>query len=262
MPDNHYEHQKRTLYDPTGAVIWASDAVSGVQYPRFKLAWGVDGSAADASASSPLPVTDATVALAIGAKDSTLPADGIAILINDSGTSRVPGADRTVGGFTAIAISGAVAHDAADELKPVKIGAKATTALSGLTLVADADRTNLFAGVDGVLIVRPHCNLEDIVSGNATNTDGSSTSCISAQGSGIKTCLMAVTLANSSATNITVDIKDGSTAKWTFPVPANGGVTHPFPVPLVGTANTAWNFDASAGVTTLTCSMLGFKSKV
>ena len=73
---------------------------------------------------------------------------------------------------------------------------------------------------------------------------------------------MSVTLANSSATNITVDIKDGSTVKWTFPVPASGGVTHTFPIPLRGTAATAWNFDGSAAATTLTCSMIGFKSKV
>lgn len=34
----------------------ATDDISGVQYPRVKVSWGVDGSAVDASATNPLPV--------------------------------------------------------------------------------------------------------------------------------------------------------------------------------------------------------------
>lgn len=158
--------------------------------------------------------------------------------------------------------AGDVAHDSADSGNPVKVGFKATTALSGLTLVANTDRTNAFAGIDGVQITRPHCNLEDIVTGNATDTAGTSTSCIAAQGSGIKTYLTSVILCNTSATAITVDIKDGSTVKVSLPLPAGSGCIFNPPVPIPGTANTAWNFDGSAAATTVTCSMVGFKSKV
>lgn len=158
--------------------------------------------------------------------------------------------------------AGNVAHGSADSGNPVKQGAKATTALSGLTLVANAGRTDLFAGVDGVQIMRPHCNLEDIVTGNATNTDGTSTQCIAAQAAGIKTYLVSVVLANTSATAITVDIKDGSTVKTSLPLPAGSGCVYNPPVPIPGTAATAWNFDGSAAATTVTCSMVGFKSKV
>lgn len=258
--DNHYEHQKRTLYDPTGNVLWASDTVSGVQYPRIKVVWGADGSAADASASNPLPITDAALAAAIQTDNTAISTKGIGLIGSASGTAHLVPLDT--GANNAIEVSGGVAHDATDSGNPINLGARASTALSGLTLVANADRTYLYAGVDGVLVVRPHCNLEDIVSGNATNTDGASTECIAAQATGIKTYLMAVTLANSSASAITVDIKDGTTVKWTFPVPATGGVTHSFPIPIPGTAATAWNFDGSAAATTLTCSMIGFKSKV
>jgi hypothetical protein len=163
------------------------------------------------------------------------------------------GAVRTIGNAD---------HDAADAGKPVKIGAKAETSLSGLTLVADGDRTDLFAGIDGVLITRPHCNLEDIVTGNASNTDGSSTSCIASSGAGVKTYLTSVILTNTSSSNIYVEIKDGATAKLTIPVPANGGAIFTPQVPIPGTAATAWNFDASAATTTVYCSMVGFKSKV
>ena len=98
---------------------------------------------------------------------------------------------------------------------------------------------------------------ESSISGNASNTDGTSTACIAAQGSGVRTYLTDVTITNTSSNNIYVEIKDGSTAKWTFPVPANGGVTHQFKTPLKGTANTAWNFDPSAATTTVYCSMSG-----
>lgn len=162
---------------------------------------------------------------------------------------------------------GGVAHDGADSGNPHKIGAKATTALSGLTLVANADRTDLFAGVDGVQIVRTHCNLEDVVQERATNTDGASTafsSGLAAPGSGVRLWITGVTISNSSSSFCTVDLRDGSAGSvlWTFPVPATGGVTHKFDPPLKLTANTALAFDASAATTTLTISANGFKSKV
>lgn len=155
-----------------------------------------------------------------------------------------------------------VAHDAVDSGDPAKIGAKAIAGLSTATLVAAADRTNLYSGLDGALINRPHCGLEDIVSGNATNTDGTSTQCIAAQAAGIKTYLTSIVLCNTSATAITVDIKDGSTVKVSLPLPAGSGCVFNPPVPIPGTAATAWNFDGSAAATTVTCSMVGFKSKV
>jgi len=35
----------------------ATDEISSVHYPRVKVSWGVDGSAVDASATNPLPIT-------------------------------------------------------------------------------------------------------------------------------------------------------------------------------------------------------------
>lgn len=160
------------------------------------------------------------------------------------------------------ASAGDVAHDAADSGNPHKIGAKATTSQSGLTLVANADRTDAYAGIDGVLLTRPHTNLESIVTGNASNTDGTSTQCIAAQAAGIKTYLTSIILTNMSATGIYVEVKDGATAKLTIPLPASGGAIFNPPVPIPGSAATAWNFDPSAAATTVYCSMVGFTSKV
>lgn len=170
----------------------------------------------------------------------------------------------TVSTLTTLA-NGQTAHDAAATGSPLRVGAKAETALSGVTLVADGDATDLHAGVDGVLIVRPHCNLEDIVSGVAAITDGSSTSVIAAQGSGVKVYVTSVVIANTSATAVTVDLRDGTggSVKATYPVPANtAGVVHSLPVPLPFSADTAVAADPSAAASTVTVTLAGFRSKV
>jgi len=174
----------------------------------------------------------------------------------------IPLTTDSQGNLRTMVAGGFINHDSADLGSPVKVGNRATNSLSALTLVADGDRTDAFAGVDGVQIVRPHSNLEDIVSGNASNTDGTSTQVIAASGAGVKTYITDITITNTSASNIIVELKDGTTTKWTFPVPANGGVTHAFTTPIPGTANTAWNFDPSAATTTVYCSAAGFKSKI
>lgn len=159
------------------------------------------------------------------------------------------------------------AHDAADSGNPLKIGGKAESSLSGVTLVADGDRTDAYLGLDGVLITRPHANLEDIVQERTTNTDGASTgfaSGLAAPGAGIRIYLTSCTISNSSASFATIDIRDGTagTVLWTFPLPATGGVTHNFTLPLKFTANTAVAFDASAATSTIAIACNGFKSKV
>lgn len=159
-----------------------------------------------------------------------------------------------------------VAHDAADSGAPYKQGFKATTSLAGLTLVANADRTDGFAGVDGVQITRPHANLEDLLTPvPVAITDGSSTSVMASAGAGVKNYVTTCIIANTSATAVTVDLRDGAagTVKATFPVPANtSGVVCNFPVPLGFSAATAVCADPSAAASTITVTLLGFKSKV
>ena len=158
-----------------------------------------------------------------------------------------------------------VAHDAADSGEPLKTGHKAVAGLSGLTLVAAADRTDSYAGLDGAQYVRPHCGLEDIVSGVAAITDGSSTSVIASAGAGVKNYITSVMIANTSATAVTVDLRDGAagTVKATLPVPANtSGVVCNYPIPLPFSAATAVCADPSAAASTVTVTLIGFKSKV
>lgn len=159
---------------------------------------------------------------------------------------------------------GGVAHGASDSGNPVKVGMKATTSLSGLSLVSDAQRTDMFAGVDGVQIVRLNSNLEGIVSGVAAITDGSSTSVIASQGAGVKTYITEVIMANSSATAVTVDLRDGAagTVKATFSVPAGSGCHKTLTTPIPFSAATAVCADPSAAASTVTVTLVGFKSKI
>lgn len=162
-------------------------------------------------------------------------------------------------------VAGDIANDGVDSGNPVKVGSKAIAGQSTATLVSAADRVEQYAGLDGVQLVRPHCGLEDIVSGVLANTDGASTSVIAAQGAGIRTYITTVILANTSATAVTVDLRDGAagSVKATFPVPAStSGVVCNLPVPLGFTANTAVCMDGSAAASTVTCTLIGFKSKV
>ncbi len=179
-------------------------------------------------------------------------------------TNALPAGTNNIGDVDVLTLPGA-AHDAAVSGNPVRVGARAETSLSGITLVADGDTTDLYAGVDGVQITRPHCNLEDIVSGVAAITDGSSTSVIASAGAGVKVYITSVVISNSSATAVTVDLRDGAagTVKATYPVPANtAGVVHSLPVPIPFSAATAVCADPSAAASTVTVTLVGFKSKV
>ena len=161
------------------------------------------------------------------------------------------------------------AHDAADSGNPLKLGGKATASLSAATMVAAADRTDAAFGLDGVLITRPFANLEDLVQERTTNTDGAATAFASGLGSpgaSVRLYITSCTLANSSASFVTVDLRNGSAGAvlWTIPVPATGGAVENFggtPLKVTDTA-TALAFDASAATSTLTISCKGFKSKL
>lgn len=251
----------------TGATIGA-DEISSVKYQRVKLIHGADGvNAGDVSTANGLPVqlqsgqtlATVTTVTAVTAITNALPAGTNAIgkLAANSGVD-IGDVDVT----SAVITGGAVAHDSADSGNPIKVGAKAIAALSGATLVSAADRADNQADLDGALIVRNNFALGDLVNGNASNTDGSSTQVLAAGAAGVKHYITDVTITNTSASNIYVELKDNTTVKWTFPVPANGGVTHHFASPLGGTAATAWNFDPSAAATTVYCSVSGFKSKI
>jgi hypothetical protein len=159
------------------------------------------------------------------------------------------------------------AHGATDSGAPVKIGCRADSSLADNSLVSSAQRSDALCDLDSAIITR-RIVLGDVVQDRKTDTAGTATaftSGLAAPGSGVRLWITKCTFSNSSASNITVDLTDGSggTALWTTPVPATSGAIEVWPdAPLKLTANTALGFDASAAATTLTVSCNGFKSKL
>lgn len=164
-----------------------------------------------------------------------------------------------------VGVDGLVAHDSADSGNPVKIGAKATASIEGLTQVAESDRTDVRADLNGVLITRPHTTLEEIITERVSDTGGSSTAFtnFAAGGAGIHNYVTTIVIHNSSATDGYVDFRDGTAGSviMTVPVPAGGGAVVNLPVPLKGAANTALAYDVSAALSTVYITVVGFQAQ-
>lgn len=139
----------------------------------------------------------------------------------------------------------------------------ASHSLSTLTgaLQTTAYRSYIVSDLDRAGVSR-HFIRGDATSGTANNTDGASTSCIASAGSNIGTALTHISLFNTSASAVLVDIKDGTTVKMTGLIPAGSGWSPTLLTPLIGTAATAWNFDPASATTTIYCNMIGYKMRV
>lgn len=163
-------------------------------------------------------------------------------------------------------VVGEVADDSPDSGNPVKIGAFAEQNPSTSIMVADADRTNVHADIDGLLMTKPYTSYGDILVERVTNTDGASTaSVVFGATASARNMITSIAVYNSSTTNGFVDIRDGTagTVLFTIPAPANGGSIINFPLPLrQTTANTALAYDVSAALSTIYISFIGFKSRV
>lgn len=238
-----------TANSGTGGAVFATDDITGVHYPITKIAFGALDTAtlvAD-SASSHFPVkigdpvgggTEAAALRVTLANDST----GL-VSVDDNGGSLT--VDGTV---TASNAAGDVAHDGIDSGNPVKIGAVAES--TEITAVADGDRTNLMATLNGKLVNHPYAVPERYTSGvTAAITGTANTSVIAAPGAGLKLYVTHVLVTNSHATvGTVVEIKNGTTVLYRGnAAAAGGGFSVTLPVPLVLTANTALN---AANVTT------------
>ena len=161
-------------------------------------------------------------------------------------------------------VTGGVPHDSVDAGNPLKLGAKAEASVTAVTNVADADRTDVYADINGVLLTKDHVPYGDIIVTRVTDTGGTSTAftafgAVASQRNYITT----ITVYNSSTTNGFLDLRDGTggTVIYTIPLPALGGATISFQVPLrQPTVNTALAYDVSAAISTIYISAVGFKS--
>src|SRR3990167_835341 len=226
---------------------------------------GLVGSASGGGGLIPASATDGPLAN-LGANN-----DGAATLAAE--TTKVIGtvtiaAAQTLAPVTTVSTltGGAIAHDAADSGNPHKIGAKVETSPKGITLAADADRTDLYADADGLLMVKLNTSLADVISERVTDTAGTSAAFTTFGAvASTKNYVTSIALYNSSATNGFVDFRDGTAGAvlWTMPLPTLGGSVISSAVPLFKTsANTALAYDVSEALTTVYISISGFQSKV
>lgn len=163
-------------------------------------------------------------------------------------------------------VVGNVAHDSADSGVPVKVGAKAESSPAGITLVADADRTDLYADLDGLLMVKGLTAFGDIKSDRVADTGGTSTAFTNLNATAsVRNYVTTIVIYNTSATDGYVDFRDGTGGSviFTAPAPKGSGCVISLPVPLrQPTTNTALAYDVSAALTTVYISVVGFQSKV
>ncbi len=162
--------------------------------------------------------------------------------------------------------AGDIAHDAVDSGNPVKVGAIASNSIEGRTQVANADRTDAVADLNGVLLQRPHTTLEEAIAERDSITSGTSTAfagAFAAPGAGNHLYVTAMSVANTSSTDTFIDFQDGAsgTVIWTMSLPANGGANMTFPVPLKVADNTALAYQIGTGVSTAFISVSGFTAQ-
>lgn len=235
-----------------------------------------------------LPVSLAgNQAVSINASSTTLPvsvAGNVGVTLNATTTNigvtlaaSLPAGTNAIGNVSVTGVTvvssltsltgGAVAHDAADSGNPIKIGLKAESSLSGATMVADGDRTDAYADLDGVQIVKNGTPWGDLLSERQADTAGTSNAFTTfGATASARNMITQVTIHNSHATtNGYVDFRDGTAGAifFTFPAPATGGCVVHFDPPLrQPTANTALAYDVSAAISTIYISVNGYKSKV
>lgn len=189
-------------------------------------------------------------------------ASAVAVPITDnSGTITVDdgGTSLTVDGSVTATCVGNAAHDAAVSGNPVLTAAEARS--SENTAVANGDVARLITDLVGKLITSPYAPSDLTWQGTGSKTDTSDLAVKAAAGSGVRNYITSIIVANTSSTDTTVIVKDGSTEICRVPAPANSGAVLQFPVPLKGTANTAVNIASAASVSTMYITAAGYTGR-
>ena len=157
-------------------------------------------------------------------------------------------------------VDGAIAHDAADAGKPIKIGGKASSGVP--TAVAGADRVDGFFDLLGRFVtstyMQPQVRSGDVVGPKTvTLTATTNAAVLAAPGAGLSLHVTRLKVGNTSATLTRLDIVEGGsdgasdgTVVDSMPLAANGGgYTYIFDPPYKLPSNTPLKARLSAGVT-------------
>lgn len=126
----------------------------------------------------------------------------------------------------------------------------------------DLDYTPVGVTGHGHVLTAPYAHPATSLNGTASATGTSDTSVIAAQGAGVRIYVTSIFIANLSATDTYVNIKDNTTTKLVIPAPKNSGAVISLPVPLRLTANAPLQFASGASVTTMHVSAVGYSSSI
>lgn len=145
-----------------------------------------------------------------------------------------------------------VQDDDVDGGNPEKLGASAVAGLSTITPVTAPNRTFLYAGTDGALIMRDACLLGDIFSGvnGAYNTTANiSMFPNTAPALGRYMCLASLIAVNDTTTDTRLKVVNNlSQTVILVNVPKNGGVIVDLPAAFVNGENANWYFNTVPAV--------------
>jgi hypothetical protein len=157
------------------------------------------------------------------------------------------------------ACAGTAAHGDAVAGNPLLTATEARS--SEGTAVDNGDVVRLMADLVGKLINQPYAPSDLHWQNDGSKTDTSDLALAAAAGAGVRNYITDIIIANSSSTDTTAILKDGSTEIGRFPVPANGGVVHRFGIPLRTTANTTLNIASAASVSTMYFTASGYTGR-
>jgi hypothetical protein len=162
-------------------------------------------------------------------------------------TTKVIGTVRVLGN------AGAIVDGATGSAVPANAlynGARAAT--TNPTAVSAGQLVGVMADILGKLVVRAEAPRERVVTNTITLSSTTETTLIAAGAAGVFRDLTMITLANTSATGVRVDIRDATagTVRWSFWVPATQtvGAVLRVPWPQTTAANN-WTAQLSAAVT-------------
>ena len=175
--------------------------------------------------------------------------------------------------------TGAVSINLAEQLQSVRVeGETALGTIQGgrpvssgglgrssdVTAEGNGDAVRLIADLIGKLVTLPYALPSQSVDGNATLTLTSDVSIIAAPGAGSRNYITSVSGSNTdAASDVRVDIKDGTTIFVSFFCAAGGGgFSHTMPTPKRLADNAALQMALSSAVTDVRVSAQGYKAAV
>lgn len=261
------------ITEGSGTTI-ATDDVSTVHYQKVKL---VDGTA-DSSAAIPGSATDGLL-VNLGTNNdvaATLSAETTKVIgtVNVAASQTIAVTQSTASSLNCTEASASAIKTSVELMDDSIIAddaafTPATTKLqiAGFTLddtstdtvdEGDAGAARITADRKQIVQIGDSGALD--VKGGGSKTDTSDQAVMAAGGAGVYNYLQWVTVYNASATNTFANVKDGSTVVAVLPLPAYGGAIFQPARAIRGTANTAWNVAAGAGVTTAHFYGGGYKS--